>query len=285
MTVIIAVDFFTEICILSDTRVSYQDRYDTTKGLNKVFPIISPNMKIQACLGFAGDVSLAQKIFRFLFKDNQYNDKLSSIADLRDYIKDGIEHVITDKRKFNDKRLLSFVLCALHADERRFSNLFNQSQIYSYEVSMKKEKKEEIVSVTEQKHVAVIGSGDVKIDKIKKIREQIINTQIGGDYDSVYLDRTWSLLRDTANIYDGWASVGGAFQIITMKYPISKSWSLWRWLTSNPIAYKDISVSIIKDDFGEELVFFQDETTKFAIEPIWHPRDWQSSGNYSKATG
>lgn len=287
MTVIVAIDYLTELLVIADARVSYlsSGQYDAKHGLQKLLPILSPDKSTPATLGFSGDVALAKAVFHHLLVNKQINNyqRPFIISQLKDDIERWIQEAVDAAWANNLKTKASFLFCAIEPKVERptfdsqgnripspLAEPFKECHIYSYTISDSGK-----VHVQRHQKIALIGSGKTEQEpEIIKISEKLIGFGRGDPNQD--LNRAFAVMREMAFAFEDAASrtVGGAFQVVRMVLPPKKSMQIWRWLAGNPLSIKDVEITE-----QDEVITMKHKGkgSSFALYPIWHNEDWKPS--------
>lgn len=255
MTVIVAIDYLTELLVIADARVSYKSgRIDTKHGLQKLLPILSRDKATPATLGFSGDVALAKAVFHHLLVNKQINNyqRPFIISQLKDDIERWIQEAVDIQWGNGHQEKASFLFCAIEPKVQRpffdsqgnripspLAEPFKECHIYEYTISDRGK-----VQTQRHQHIAMIGSGKKEQEQeITRVSEKLLG--FGRGHSEHDLHRAFLVMREMAFAFEDAASrtVGGAFQVVRMVLPPKNSMQLWRWLAGNPLTIDDVEIT------------------------------------------
>lgn len=266
MTVIVTIDCFDELLIVTDTRISYPDgTFHPNMGVQKA--LIFGTRDNWAVLGFCGPVIPAKRIINQIFHHKLSNNKKPFVFfHFKESLRRWFEEYIQAFR-VKDLRGLQFILCGFESRRKRplisdgqirYTNWYER-HIYIYTVTKRKQ-----VEVNKGGLVNVLGSG-------QKLQHKIIN-QIN---DLIKFGRGMPNFHDVRAFMSGeiisliyqdekFDSVGGPFKVIQLAPPSFTFRYVW-----SPSVESKIEVSESK---GNTIIKNLKNQNVFTVIPIINPK-------------
>jgi len=222
MTVIIGINWYTEMLVLADTRVSWPNQSRPPEDILRKLYTITDHRKT-AVLGFSGNIQAAQFVMQYLMeKKFRHIRRKLVIERLKDNLRFWLEEVATTKLSPEARGSLSFMLCGLEPYRPPFlgknpekvltSHLMNQEiHLYIYRIAKDSGK----VNMTKYRNIAITGSGkDMSQEVVEEIHQAI---HFGFDQPNIHWARSMIVTQQIAEIFkksEYNMSVGGPFQTI-----------------------------------------------------------------------
>lgn len=222
MTLVVGVDYGTEILVLADTRVSVSDRPDAPTPKDQLIKLVSVDFaQRSAILGFSGKIRVIKEIIESLQTRARYPGVFKRSGSLRDDFKGWMEDIVKRIRRNQKLEKLQFMLCDFNPSD--------EEHIYLYEI---KENGEVLLDPPKtvsiigkgghpgRGKVAVIGSGSEFKQKIYEATLRPFgNPNSYNDYEAYSRFRT---LMSEANIHSWFqdipsTTVGGPFAIFRVR--------------------------------------------------------------------
>lgn len=113
MTVVVGFNWLSEVVVIADSRVSWQNNTHPPKDiLRKLYPISLSNKS--AVLGFCGDVQAAKLVMCFLWGNKLQNYKRPLVLpQFKDELRGWIEKAARDHLTARQRTGLQFMLCGI----------------------------------------------------------------------------------------------------------------------------------------------------------------------------
>ena len=271
MTVVIGINWYTEMLILADTRVSWTDESRLPEDILRKLYILGDHRKT-AVLGFSGQIAAAQTIMKYLIEMKFQHMRRRFVIDrLKDDLRTWIEEVSIQKISPKDRSSLSFILCGLEPyrppffgknSEKMLSSHFLNREVHLYVYKIHADSGR--VSINKHQDVAIIGSG-------KEMRNEILgelNKTIGFGFQQSNLHWARALIT-TQRIaelfkqseYD--MSVGGPFQTIRLTPERAEERYTW----PPDLDYYDVQVTKDKD---VTTIYNPRQEKTYMLYPLWN---------------
>ncbi len=269
MTVILGCNWFTEVIMMADSRISWEDHQRPPQDtLRKLYTLSDSNKS--AVLGFCGDIQAAKIVMLYLIEQKFQSYKRHFVlSQFRDELGQWIEEVAKSKLTPRQRTTIKFMLCGIeptrHAsiskDGKVIGTLpFVEAHIYVYRIG----RNGKVECDKRPRLFAVIGSGK-KLESIisKKLQKMI---SFGFDTPQLHWGRAVVGGEVLANIImeneEVSATVGGPFQVIRITPAGLETHYIW------PPGQDGRNVDIQYDN-SKVVIYNPSTQEKYILYPVW----------------
>jgi hypothetical protein len=223
MTIIAALDFFQEIIVIGDTRVSYGDQFVANYGIKKL--VVIGLEKIAVGFGFCGPILPAKKVIADLTRNPIKPDPKVFSIDLIHYIlKLRIQESLVNF-KYEEVKGLAFLFAAfdphnlrpVYTDDTHTKLAghvdFNQRYFIVYQV----QEDMSVISIKPNARIVAIGSGKKEIATVGEYSLNLLNMGFNTPDDSATRnDRAYLISLKLLERFEliKSATVGGPFEVL-----------------------------------------------------------------------
>lgn len=287
MTVVAAFNWFSEVVVIADTRVSQkcksiwpdsshpsQDFLQTWDCLKKLYSIRSPRDPHKAAvLGFSGGIQAARTVIAHLGKHKFQNYKRHLVmVNLKDELRRWIEEATVSKLGPEERNGLTFMLCGIepsrHISGKRNGRpvvftvgSLSTSEAHIYVYTVDKDSGE--VTVSQRLGSAVIGSGRKLEREIKRRANEAL--RFGFRHPQLHQGRAFLIGHLVDLMFEEDQSirnVGGPFQAIRIMP--SGLTDIWAWPAK--VKYHNIKV---RHEGTKTVIFNPTLGEEYTLYPVW----------------
>lgn len=270
MTVIIGINWFSEMVMIADTRMSWVDGSHPPQDIvRKLYKI--GNQQKSVVFGFCGNLKAAKTVLLYLKQRKFENLKRRFvIATFKDNLRTWLEEAILASLTSEERTSLKFMLGGIEPFRPPYSldsngkvligHLINP-EVHLYVYSIKKDSDK--VTVSHYKQFAIIGSGKGLAPKIQQQIKQTI--EFGFNQPNLHWARAELLGQITASLFKSSPfddSVGGPFQVIRITPQGLYESYIW------PPGSEHINIQI-RDDSKKITIVNSSSNLSYTLYPVW----------------